>query len=183
MADGRQQPLRTVRVGDEIMGTEIHAMVEDLGLEEDMIDITTGTGDFIANGVISHNCFARPTHNYLDFNAGEDFDSQIVVKVNVADVLRRELARPSWSRHPVALGTNTDPYQRAESRYKLMPDIIAALADTGTPFSILTNGTLLARDIPVLKEASRWGWAFTGHPGSGACPPRGAWHSGSQSSP
>jgi DNA repair photolyase len=128
--------------------------IEDLGAEMDMIDITTGTGDFIANGVISHNCFARPTHNYLDLDAGKDFDNEIIVKVNVAEILRKELAKPTWGRHPVALGTNTDPYQRAEGRYRLMPGIIAALAESGTPFSILTKGTLLRRDLELLKEAS-----------------------------
>jgi DNA repair photolyase len=100
-------------------------------------------------------CFARPTHRYLDLDAGADFDSQIVVKVNVADVLAAELAKPTWARPPVALGTNTDPYQRAEGRYRLMPGIIAALAESGTPFSILTKGTLLRRDIPLLVEASK----------------------------
>lgn len=98
-------------------------------------------------------CFARPTHNYLDLDAGRDFDTQIIVKVNVADVLAKELGKPSWEHHPVALGTNTDPYQRAEGRYRLMPGIIAALASSGTPLSILTKGTLLRRDIPLLVEA------------------------------
>ena len=129
--------------------------IEDLGATMDMIDITTGTGDFIANGVVSHNCFARPTHNYLDLDAGKDFDNEIIVKVNVADVLRKELAKPTWGKHPVALGTNTDPYQRAEGRYRLMPGVIAALADSGTPFSILTKGTLLRRDLDLLQEASQ----------------------------
>lgn len=129
--------------------------IEDLGTTMDMIDITTGTGDFIANGVVSHNCFARPTHNYLELNAGKDFDNEIIVKVNVAEVLRKELAKPSWGKHPVALGTNTDPYQRAEGRYRLMPGIIAALAESGTPFSILTKGTLLRRDLDLLVEASQ----------------------------
>ena len=100
-------------------------------------------------------CFARQTHTYLDFDAGKDFDTQIVVKVNVAEVLAKEVSKPSWGRHPVALGTNTDPYQRAEGRYRLMPGIIAALADSGTPFSILTKGTLLRRDLPLLVEASQ----------------------------
>ncbi|MET0977056.1 MAG: Rv2578c family radical SAM protein [Leifsonia sp.] len=99
-------------------------------------------------------CFARPTHTYLDLDGGDDFDRQIIVKVNVAEVLRKELTRPSWGRHAVALGTNTDPYQRAEGRYALMPGIIAALADTGTPFSILTKGTLLRRDLPLLADAA-----------------------------
>ena len=99
-------------------------------------------------------CFARPTHEYLDLDSGRDFDSQIVVKTNVAAVLRRELARRSWRREPVALGTNTDPYQRAEGRYRLMPGIIGALTDSGTPFSILTKGTLLKRDLPLLRSAA-----------------------------
>ena len=99
-------------------------------------------------------CFARGTHKYLDLDAGADFDSQVVVKVNVAEVLRRELAKPSWMRQPVALGTNTDPYQRAEGRYGLMPGIIDALAESLTPFSILTKGTLLRRDLGALVVAA-----------------------------
>jgi DNA repair photolyase len=100
-------------------------------------------------------CFARPTHTYLDLDAGDDFDRQIIVKINVAEVLQKELAKASWRREPVALGTNTDPYQRAEGRYSLMPGIIGALAESGTPFSILTKGTLLRRDLPLIVEASR----------------------------
>jgi DNA repair photolyase len=99
-------------------------------------------------------CFARNTHTYLELDAGKDFDNQIIVKVNVAEVLARELAKPSWGRHPVALGTNTDPYQRAEGRYQLMPGIIRALADSGTPFSILTKGSLLRRDLPLLAQVN-----------------------------
>ncbi|MFV9636370.1 Rv2578c family radical SAM protein [Mycobacterium neumannii] len=100
-------------------------------------------------------CFARPTHEYLELNCGSDFDSQVVVKTNVADVLRRELSRRSWQRETVALGTNTDPYQRAEGRYALMPGIISALTDSGTPFSILTKGTLMRRDLPLIREAAQ----------------------------
>jgi DNA repair photolyase len=128
--------------------------VEALGEVIDMLDITTTTGDFIANGVVSHNCFARPTHTYLDLDAGDDFDRQIIVKVNVGEVLQKELAKPSWRHDPVALGTNTDPYQRAEGRYSLMPGIIDALTSSGTPFSILTKGTLLRRDLPQLADAA-----------------------------
>lgn len=100
-------------------------------------------------------CFSRRTHEWLEFDSGQDFNSQIVVKTNLVDVLRRELARPSWKREHVALGTNTDPYQRAEGRYQLMPGVIGALAGSGTPFSILTKGTLLRRDLPLLTEAAR----------------------------
>jgi DNA repair photolyase len=100
-------------------------------------------------------CFARGTHSYLDLDTGHDFDSQIVVKINIAAVLARELRRPSWTRESVALGTNTDPYQRAEGRYRLMPEIIGALAGSGTPFSILTKGTTTRRDLPLLVDAAR----------------------------
>lgn len=100
-------------------------------------------------------CFARPTHEYLDLDAGSDFDSQIVVKTNVAAVLRRELARRSWRREQVAHGTNTDRYQRAEGRYRLMPGIIRALTESATPFSILTKGTLMRRDLSVLALAAQ----------------------------
>lgn len=99
-------------------------------------------------------CFARPTHEYLEFDSGADFDNQIVVKTNLVPVLRKELGRKSWSRETVALGTNTDPYQRAEGRYQLMPGVIGALAESGTPISILTKGTLLRRDLPLLAEAA-----------------------------
>ncbi|MFL5820844.1 MAG: radical SAM protein [Solirubrobacteraceae bacterium] len=99
-------------------------------------------------------CFARPTHTYLDFNAREDFEREIVVKVNLPEVLRAELARPSWKREHVALGTNTDPYQWVESRYRLMPEVWAALRDSGTPCSVLTKSPLLLRDIELMRELS-----------------------------
>ena len=120
-----------------------------------MYDITTGTGDFIADGVVSHNCFARPTHTYLGFNAGRDFEREIVVKVNAPEVLRAELARPSWKGEHVALGTNTDPYQWVEGRYRLMVGIWEALRDArggaGNPCSVLTKSPLLLRDLPLLR--------------------------------
>ena len=97
-------------------------------------------------------CFARPTHTYLDFNAGRDFEREIVVKVNAPEVLRAELARPSWRAEHVALGTNTDPYQWVEGRYKLMPDIWQALLEARNPCSVLTKSPLLLRDLPVMRE-------------------------------
>jgi DNA repair photolyase len=130
------------------------AAIEPLGVDLPMFDITTGTGDFIANGVVSHNCFARNTHTYLDLDAGQDFDSKIVVKVNVAEVLRRELSAPKWRGDHIAMGTNVDCYQRAEGRYQLMPQIIAALRDFANPFSILTKGTLITRDLDLLRQAA-----------------------------
>jgi DNA repair photolyase len=102
-------------------------------------------------------CFARPTHNYLDFNAREDFERQIVVKVNAPELVRAETRRPSWKREVVALGTNTDPYQRVEGRCKLMPGIWEALRDSRTPCSVLTKSPLVTRDIALLKEMSDMG--------------------------
>ncbi len=128
------------------------AAIEPLGVELPMYDITTGTGDFIANGVVSHNCFARPTHTYLDFNAGEDFEREIVVKVNAPELVRAELARPSWRGEHVALGTNTDPYQWVEGRYRLMEGIWEAMRDAGNPCSILTKSPLLLRDLPLMRQ-------------------------------
>jgi DNA repair photolyase len=117
-----------------------------------LYDITTGTGDFLANGVVSHNCFARPTHEYLDYNSGRDFEREIIVKVNVPEVLRAELARPSWRREHVAMGTNTDPYQWVEGRYKLMRGIWEAFRDAANPCSILTKSPLVLRDLDLLKQ-------------------------------
>jgi DNA repair photolyase len=128
------------------------ASVEPLPKSMRLYDITTGTGDFIANGVVSHNCFARPTHTYLGFNAGRDFDKEIVVKVNAPEVLRVELARPSWKGEHIAMGTNTDPYQWVEGRYKLMRGIWEAIRDARNEASILTKSPLLLRDLDLMKE-------------------------------
>jgi DNA repair photolyase len=99
-------------------------------------------------------CFARKTHEYLDLDAGADFDSKIVVKVNAAELARKELASPRWRGHHIAMGTNVDCYQRAEGRYGLMRGILAALRDAANPFSVLTKGTLILRDLDLLTEAA-----------------------------
>ncbi len=99
-------------------------------------------------------CFARPTHTFLDMNAGRDFESKIVVKTNAPEVLARELAAPRWKGEHIAMGTGTDPYQRIEGRYCLMRGIIGALSEKRNPFSILTKGTLILRDIDLLRAAS-----------------------------
>lgn len=126
--------------------------IRPLGMTMRLYDITTGTEDFIANGVVSHNCFARPTHKYLDFDAGRDFEREIVVKVNAPEVLRVELARSTWKHEHVALGTNTDPYQWVESRYRLMEGIWEALRDAANPCSVLTKSPLLLRDLPLMLQ-------------------------------
>ena len=128
--------------------------ITPLGLERPLYDITTGTGDFIANGVVSHNCFARPTHEYLGLNTGEDFDTKIVVKVNAAERTQAELASPKWGGDHIAMGTNTDPYQKAEGKYHLTRGIIGVLGEAANPFSILTKSTLILRDLDVLTAAA-----------------------------
>ncbi len=99
-------------------------------------------------------CFARRTHEYLDLDAGLDFESKIVVKVNAPELLCKQLTSSRWAGDRIAMGTNVDPYQRAEGRYRLMPGILEALRDVRNPFSILTKGTLVLRDLHLLREAA-----------------------------
>jgi len=129
--------------------------VEALDIELPMFDITTGTGDFVADGVVSHNCFARPTHEYLGMNLGEDFDRRIVVKVNAVERVRAELSPVRWAGDHIAMGTNTDPYQRCEGKYRLTQGIVGELAAARNPFSVLTKSTLILRDLDLLAEAAR----------------------------
>jgi DNA repair photolyase len=162
-------PVAGLRSGDKLLGIGSHdgyrppegisimrtRSVEPLGIEMPMYDITTGTGDFIANGVVSHNCFARPTHEYLDMNAGDDFERKIVVKVNAVERLRAELHPGRWAGEHIAMGTNTDPYQRCEGKYRLTRGIVEVLAEHANPFSILTKSTLILRDLDILTEAAQ----------------------------
>lgn len=106
-------------------------------------------------------CFARPTHTYLDFDAGRDFDTKIVAKVNAVELLRKELRKPSWGGEHIAMGTNTDPYQRAEGHYRLMRGILKELNEVRNPYSILTKGTLIQRDIDLLQEGASVAGAAT----------------------
>jgi DNA repair photolyase len=138
----------SIRPASRLTVSSVERADEDLK----MFDITTGTGDFVANGVVSHNCFARPTHTYLDFNSREDFEREIVVKVNAPEVLRAELGRRSWQRDLVALGTNTDPYQWVESRYRLTRGVLEALRDHDTPVSVLTKSPLAMRDLDLFMD-------------------------------
>src|ERR1700709_260027 len=100
-------------------------------------------------------CFARRTHTYLEMNAGRDFEREIVVEVNIPELLRAELARPGWKRELVALGTNTDPYQWVESRYRMMPEILEALEAARTPVSILTKSPLVMRDVEIYARMAK----------------------------
>ena len=99
-------------------------------------------------------CFARRSHSYLELDTGADFDTKVVVKVNAPELVRKKMASPTWAGEHIAMGTNVDCYQRAEGRYRLMPGIISALKDAANPFSILTKGTLILRDIDLLAESA-----------------------------
>ncbi len=100
-------------------------------------------------------CFARPTHEYLGMNSGEDFDKRIVVKVNAVERVRAELSPGRWAGDHIAMGTHTDPYQRCEGKYRLTQGIVCELSAAANPFSILTKSTLILRDIDLLADAAR----------------------------
>ena len=100
-------------------------------------------------------CFARPTHEYLGMGTGDDFDRKIVVKINAVERVRAELAPARWGGDHIAMGTNTDPYQRCEGKYRLTQGIVGELSAAANPFSILTKSTLILRDLDLLAEAAR----------------------------
>jgi DNA repair photolyase len=99
-------------------------------------------------------CYVRAFEARADRPADDRYGSSIRVKTNVAEVLRRELARPSWEPEAVAVGAATDPYQPAEGRYRLTRSCIEAFAEAANPFSIITRGPLIVRDVDVLAEAA-----------------------------
>ena len=100
-------------------------------------------------------CFARPTHEYLGYNSGRDFDERIVVKVNAPEVLRQEMRHPRWRGELIALGTACDPYEPAEKKYQLSRRILEALRDFHNPVSVTTKSVLVLRDLDILKELSQ----------------------------
>jgi DNA repair photolyase len=124
--------------------------IEQLRGERELFDITTGTGDFIANGVISHNCYARPTHAYLGLSPGLDFETRIFAKVNAAELLRKELAAPGYRPSAIALGANTDPYQPAERELRITRSVLEVFTECGHPFTIVTKNALVERDVDLI---------------------------------
>ncbi len=129
--------------------------IEPLGVSLPLYDITTGTGDFIANGVVSHNCYARTSHEYLGFGAGTDFDRKIVVKVNAPELLRAELSRRSWKGETIIFSGNTDCYQPLEAVYELTRRCLEVCAEFRNPVAIITKGALVRRDAELLARLSR----------------------------
>ncbi|HXK33163.1 MAG TPA: radical SAM protein [Dehalococcoidia bacterium] len=100
-------------------------------------------------------CFARGSHQYLGYDAGRDFETRVVVKVNVPDVLRAELGRPGWRRELIAVGTACDPYQAAELKYSLTHRALKVLRDAANPASIVTKSPFIVRDADVLESLSQ----------------------------
>ncbi len=126
--------------------------IEPLGGERTLYDITTGTGDFIANGVVSHNCYARPSHEYLGLGAGTDFDTKIVVKPHAAALLRDAFEKPKWRGELVMFSGVTDCYQPLEASYRLTRACLEVCAEYKNPIGIITKAPLVERDIDVLAE-------------------------------
>ena len=124
-----------------------------------LFDITTSTGDFVADGVIHHNCFARPTHSYVGLSPGIDFETKIFSKPDAPAKLREELAKPSYKCAPITLGANTDPYQPIERELKISRQILEVLRDHGHPVSIITKSALVQRDIDILSAMASEGLA------------------------
>lgn len=129
--------------------------VESTGETIAMFDITTGTEDFIANGVVSHNCYARPSHQYWDFGAGTDFERKIIAKVNAPEVLREQMMKPSWKGELVVFSGNTDCYQPLEASYELTRRCLQVMAEFRNPVGLITKGALVRRDIDVLQELAK----------------------------
>ena len=117
-----------------------------------LYDISTGTEDFIANGVVSHNCYARPSHAYMDLSPGIDFETKIFYKANAAALLTQELGKPGYVVKPITLGANTDPYQPLEKELKVTRSILEVLERTRHPVSFVTKGTLILRDLDLLRS-------------------------------
>jgi DNA repair photolyase len=126
--------------------------VEPLAVDVPMFDITTGTGDFIANGVVSHNCYARPGHEYLSFGAGTDFDRKIVVKPRAPELLREAFEKPSWKGDLLVFSGVTDCYQPLEASYRLTRRCLEVCAEYRQPVGIVTKAPLIERDIDVLVK-------------------------------
>ena len=124
-----------------------------------LYDITTESEDFLANGVISHNCYARPSHAYMGLSPGLDFETRIFYKQDAARILEAQLARPGYVCKPITLGANTDPYQPDERRMKVTRSILEVFARTRHPVTVITKGALVLRDRDLLADLARDGLA------------------------
>jgi len=131
--------------------------VEPLGKAMRLYDLTTGTEDFIANGVVSHNCYARPSHAYVGLSPGLDFETKLFYKADAARILEAELGASSYKCAPIVLGANTDPYQPLEKTLKVTRSLLEVFLRCKHPVSIITKGALVARDVDLLAQLARAG--------------------------
>jgi DNA repair photolyase len=131
------------------------AAVEPLGVDMPMYDITTGTGDFIAEGLVAHNCYARPSHEYLSFGAGTDFERKIVVKPKAPQLLRDAFDDPKWKGELVVFSGVTDCYQPLEASYRITRGCLEVCAEYRNPAGIISKSPLVERDIDVMQELGR----------------------------
>jgi DNA repair photolyase len=129
--------------------------IEPLGRALRLYDITTGTGDFISDGVVSHNCYARPSHAYRNLSPGIDFETRLFAKVNAAEVLRAELSKPNYKCDVISLGANTDPYQPIEHEYKITRGILEVLSEFNHPVGIVTKNAMVERDLDILAPMAQ----------------------------
>jgi len=131
--------------------------IEPLNQAMRLYDITTGTGDFIANGVVSHNCYARPSHSYVGLSPGLDFETKLFYKPDAAKLLESELSAKNYKCSTIMIGANTDPYQPLERTHKITRSILEVLARHRHPCTITTKSALVARDVDVLADLARDG--------------------------
>jgi len=129
--------------------------VEPLGKAMRLYDLTTETEDFIANGVVSHNCYARPSHAYLELSPGLDFETKLFAKTNAAELLRAELSKPGYVPSPIAIGANTDCYQPIERKFRITRQIVEILAECEHPFTMVTKSALVERDLDLLAPMAK----------------------------
>jgi DNA repair photolyase len=155
-ADAASSPKRMIcaETVEAAAGLEIVA-IDPLGKSMPMFDITTGTGDFIAEGVVSHNCYARPAHAYVNLSPGLDFETKLFYKDNAAELLRKELSQPRYVCKAINLGANTDPYQPIERKLEVTRSILEVLQEFRHPVTIVTKGHLIERDIDILAAMAR----------------------------
>ena len=115
-----------------------------------LYDITTETEDFIANGVVSHNCYARPSHAYRNLSPGIDFETRLFAKVNAAELLREELSKPGYQCDEIMIGANTDPYQPIEREHRITRSVLEVCAEFNQPVGVITKNAGIERDIDIL---------------------------------
>jgi DNA repair photolyase len=130
--------------------------IEPLGRAMALYDIQTETEDFIANGVVSHNCFARPSHGYMNLSPGLDFETKLFYKPNAAELLEKELRKPGYECHSITLGANTDPYQPIENKLGITRSLLEVGLKYRQPMFIVTKGAaVVQRDVGLLAEMAK----------------------------